>query len=100
MLKENDRLKQEHLLLSSKLQRYEVLETENRRLRELLESSFRINDKVLVAELIAVELQSFRRQVVINKGNVKVLMMANRLWIQPASWGRSFMLVLFQARYF
>jgi rod shape-determining protein MreC len=68
LLKENDRLKQEHLLLSSKLQRYEVLETENRRLRELLESSFRINDKVLVAELIAVELQSFRRQVVINKG--------------------------------
>ncbi|MFT5396410.1 MAG: rod shape-determining protein MreC [Gammaproteobacteria bacterium] len=68
LLKENDRLKQERLLLSSKLQRYEVLETENRRLRELLESSFRINDKVLVAELIAVELQSFRRQVVINKG--------------------------------
>jgi len=68
LLKENDRLKQDHLLLSSKLQRYEVLETENRRLRELLESSFRINDKVLVAELIAVELQSFRRQIVINKG--------------------------------
>jgi len=68
LLNENGRLKQDHLLLSSKLQRYEVLETENRRLRELLESSFRINDKVLVAELIAVELQSFRRQVVINKG--------------------------------
>jgi len=68
LLKENDRLKQNHLLLSSKLQRYEVLESENRRLRELLESSFRINDKVLVAELIAVELQSFRRQIVINKG--------------------------------
>lgn len=68
LLNENERLKQEHLLLSSKLQRYEVLETENHRLRELLESSFRINDKVLVAELIAVELQTFRRQVVINKG--------------------------------
>jgi len=68
LLEENDRLKQEHLLLSSKLQRYEVLETENRRLRELLESSFRLNDKVLIAELVAVELQSFRRQIVINKG--------------------------------
>lgn len=68
LLQENERLKQEHLLLSSKLQRYEILETENHRLRELLESSFRINDKVLVAELIAVELQTFRRQVVINKG--------------------------------
>lgn len=68
LLEENERLKQDHLLLSSKLQRYEILETENRRLRELLESSFRLNDKVLVAELVAVELQSFRRQIVINKG--------------------------------
>ncbi len=68
LLEENARLKHEHLLLSSKLQRYEILEGENSRLRELLESSFRINEKVLVAELIAVELQSFRRQVVINKG--------------------------------
>ncbi len=68
LLKENDRLKQDHLLLSSKLQRYAILESENRRLRELLESSFRFNDKVRVAELIAIELQSFRRQIVINKG--------------------------------
>jgi rod shape-determining protein MreC len=68
LLEENDRLKHEHLLLSSKLQRFEILESENRRLRELLESSFRLNDKVLVAELIAVELQPFRRQIVINKG--------------------------------
>jgi rod shape-determining protein MreC len=68
LLEENDRLKHEHLVLSSKLQRYEVLESENRRLRNLLESSFRLNDRVLVAELVAVELQSFRRQIVINKG--------------------------------
>ena len=68
LLEENDRLKHEHLLLSSKLQRYEILELENHRLRNLLESSFRLNEKVLVAELIAVELQSFRRQIVINKG--------------------------------
>ncbi len=68
LLEENSRLKREHLLLSSKLQRYEILESENRRLRNLLESSFRLNDRVLVAELVAVELQSFRRQIVINKG--------------------------------
>ncbi len=68
LLEENDRIKREHLLLSSKLQRYEILESENHRLRSLLESSFRLNDRVLVAELVAVELQSFRRQIVINKG--------------------------------
>jgi rod shape-determining protein MreC len=68
LLEENARLKHEHLMMSSKLQRYEILEGENRRLRDLLESSFRLNEKVLVAELISVELQTFRRQVVINKG--------------------------------
>lgn len=68
LLEENDRLKHEHLLFSSKLQRYEILETENHRLRKLLESSYRVNDRVLVAELVAVELQLFRRQIVINKG--------------------------------
>ncbi len=68
LIEENERLKQDQLLFSSKLQRYEILEAENQRLRELLESSFRLNDKVLVAELIEVHLQSFKRQVVINKG--------------------------------
>ncbi len=68
LVKENERLKQEHLLLNSKLQRFVILEQENKRLRELLESSFRMNDRVLVAELLAVDLQSFRQQIVINKG--------------------------------
>ncbi|MEM7026974.1 MAG: rod shape-determining protein MreC [Pseudomonadota bacterium] len=68
LMEENARLKQEQLLVSSRLQRYQILEAENQRLRELLESSFRLNDKVLVAELIEVHLQSFKRQVVINKG--------------------------------
>ncbi len=68
LMDENERLKQQHLLLSSKLQRFEILESENERLRRLLESSFRLNDKVLVAELIEVHLQSYRRQIVINKG--------------------------------
>jgi len=68
LIKENERLKQEHLLLNSKLQRFAILEQENKRLRKLLESSFRMNDRVLVAELLAVDLQSFRQQIVINKG--------------------------------
>ena len=68
LIAENERLKQENLLFNSKLQRYKILETENQRLRELLESSFRLNEKVLIAELIEVQLQSFRRQIVINKG--------------------------------
>lgn len=68
LLEENATLKEQHLLLSSKLQRFEILESENKRLRELLESSFRLNEKVLVAEIMGVESQSFRQQIIINKG--------------------------------
>lgn len=65
---ENSSLKAERLLLNSRLQRFAVLEEENRRLRQLLESSSQLQDRVLVAELVAVEVEPFRRQVVINKG--------------------------------
>lgn len=68
LLEDNEQLRQQQLLLSSRLQRFAVLEEENRRLRELLESSIQLRERVLVAELLAVELEPFRRQVVINKG--------------------------------
>jgi rod shape-determining protein MreC len=68
LLDENTRLKEQHLLLSSRLQRFAILEKENLRLRELLESSFKLSDRVLVAELLAVDQQVFRRQIIINKG--------------------------------
>ena len=68
LLEENRQLREEHLLLKSKLQRFSVLQEENRRLHELLDSSIRIGERVLVAELIAVELEPFRRKIVINKG--------------------------------
>jgi len=68
LLDENSRLREQHLLLSSKLQRYSVLEEENKRLRELLDSSMQLSERVLVAELVEVELEPFRQQVIINKG--------------------------------
>ncbi len=68
LLEENDRLNQEQLKLNSRLQRFAVLEEENKRLRELLESSIELGERVLVAQLIEVHLEPFRRQIVINKG--------------------------------
>ncbi len=68
LIQENERLRDERFRLESKLQRYAVVEAENRRLRELLDSSLKLNQKVLVAELLAVELEPFRRQIVIDKG--------------------------------
>lgn len=68
LITENERLREERFMLESKLQRFAVIEAENRRLRELLESSLKLDQKVLVAELLAVELEPFRRQIVIDKG--------------------------------
>lgn len=63
------KLQKENLELRARLQKLEALEVENVRLRGLLDSSFSISDRVLVAELIAVDLDLFRQQVLINKGS-------------------------------
>lgn len=68
LLEENDRLREERLMLNSKLQRFEVLEAENNRLRKLFESSLKLRERVLIAELMAVELEPFKHQIRINKG--------------------------------
>ncbi len=68
LLDENNRLREKHLMLNSKLQRFEILEAENNRLRNLFESSLRLKERVLIAELIAVELEPFKHQIRINKG--------------------------------
>lgn len=65
---DNTRLHDENLKLLARLQKYESLQAENLRLRDLLESSFKVGDRVLVAELSAVDLDPYRQQVVIDKG--------------------------------
>ncbi len=69
LLEENASLKAQHVLLKAQLQRFIALETENMRLRQLLESSFRIGERVLIAELLAVDLDPFTRKIVIDKGS-------------------------------
>ena len=68
LLNENERLRNEQLHMYSRLQRIATLEDENRRLRTLLESSVEFYERVLVAELVGVELEPFRQQIIINKG--------------------------------
>ena len=63
---ENQALKSELLLLKARLQQYEIIEAENHRLRDLLESSFRLKNKVLVAQPVAIQLDSFQKKIVIN----------------------------------
>jgi len=69
LLGENQELRTKNLLLNAQLQKYVSLRSENMRLRELLDSSFKVGDKVLIAELIRVDLDPFTRRIVINKGS-------------------------------
>ena len=64
----NDRLSHENLLLRGRLQKLAALEAENMRLRAMLDSSPKSADKVLIAELLAVDLDPYTHQIVINKG--------------------------------
>lgn len=68
LMEENNRLHNQQLLLNLKIQRFDILQAENNRLREMLKSSKKFDDKVLIAELVAIDLKSFSHQVVINKG--------------------------------
>ncbi|MEW8029079.1 MAG: rod shape-determining protein MreC [Candidatus Thiodiazotropha sp.] len=70
---ERNRLHAENLLLRARQQKFEALEAENMRLRGLLDSSFKVGDRVLIAELVAVEQDPFRQQVLINKGKTSGL---------------------------
>jgi len=66
---ENDRLKTEQLLLKAELQKYQSLQTENQRLRKLLDSSFKVGERVLIAELLSVDLDPYRHEILLNKGS-------------------------------
>lgn len=64
----NTRLREERMRMQSQLQKLVALETENARLRSLLGSSSKVGSPVRVAELLAVDLDPYRQQVVIDKG--------------------------------
>ena len=65
---DNDSLRTQQLMQEIQLQKLAALEAENIRLRELLDSSFKVGEKVLIAELLSVNLDPYKHQVVINKG--------------------------------
>lgn len=61
-------LERANLRLRARQQKLETIRSENSRLRALLESSAKRDERVLVAELLAVDLDPYRQQVVLNKG--------------------------------
>ncbi|OOZ39931.1 rod shape-determining protein MreC [Solemya pervernicosa gill symbiont] len=70
LLVENSELRDKQLLQAAKLQKLAALESENRRLRKLLNSAREIGDNVLIAELLGVDLDPYKHQVTLNKGSM------------------------------
>lgn len=69
LLEQNAQLGEQLVVLGGRLQRYEMLREENQRLRELLASSARLDEKVQVAELVSMEQRRDYHQLVVNLGS-------------------------------
>ena len=68
LVEENQQLRKKQMLVNAQLQKLIALEAENRRLRLLLESSVNIPERVLIAELLTVDFDPYRHQILLNKG--------------------------------
>ena len=66
---ELSRLQVERLLTNARLQRLSALEAENARLRNLLEARSQVRDEVRVAEIMAVDANPYRHNIVIDIGS-------------------------------
>lgn len=65
---ENERLRRNLMVQEHRVQRLAVLEAENVRLRELLNSSARLDAQVVVAEIVGLEIDPNRHEMTLNKG--------------------------------
>ena len=63
------RLRAERLLTNARLQKLTALEAENARLRDLLEARSQVRDEIRVAEIMAVDANPFRHNIVIDVGS-------------------------------
>lgn len=70
LLSENERLKNNIVVMSERLQRFDVLQNENNQLRRLLDAPVKDEMRKTVAELMAVDNNPYSQQVMINKGAI------------------------------
>ena len=68
LIDQNRRLNQEALIQNARLQRMAALEAENARLRALLDSTDKVGDSILIAEIVSVDMNPYRNMIVVNKG--------------------------------
>lgn len=68
LLTENTAIKLELLKAQARLLKLDALEAENRRIRQLMASSSALDQKVLIAEIIATNQAPYQHQITLNKG--------------------------------
>lgn len=68
LIQEVRELRAQSLVLHRRIQKFAALSAENLRLRELLNSSTLLEERVLIAQVIALDPDPFRHRVLINKG--------------------------------
>ena len=68
LIQENQNLLSQQKINSSILQRYESLEQENERLKQILNAASNIDNKVEITRIISVNVNPYRHTIVIDKG--------------------------------
>jgi rod shape-determining protein MreC len=69
LLKENEQLRREQQVIRARLLTQDALEAENARLREMLEAREQVEDRVRVAEILAVDSNPGRHSLIIDAGS-------------------------------
>jgi rod shape-determining protein MreC len=69
LMQENERLKSEALVRNARLQTMAALRAENARLRALLDSTEKVGESILIAEIVSVDMNPFRNMILLNKGS-------------------------------
>ncbi len=70
LLAENERLTNQVMMMSERLQRFTILQQENTELRNLLDAPVQPGMRKMAAELMAVDNNPYSQQVMINKGAI------------------------------
>jgi len=68
LIAQNQLLNQAALVQNARLQRMAALEAENARLRALLDSTSKVGDSILIAEIVSIDMNPYRNLIVVNRG--------------------------------
>ncbi len=69
LLKKNREFEARHLENRVQLQKLDIIEKENERLRQLLSATPKTTEQLLIAEIINVDVDPFRQLIILNKGS-------------------------------